>query len=120
MGIIELEQMEFYAYHGCYKQEQVVGNRFLVDISLATDCSQPRKTDNIADALNYLKVYEFVKAEMGIRSDLLEHVVGRILDRLFAEFDQIEKATVKVRKMNPPLGGRLESVSVTLSQYKTK
>ena len=118
MGVIELEQMEFYAYHGCYKQEQVVGNRFLVDLLLKTDCDKPRKTDAIDDALNYLKVYQFVRAEMELRSDLLEHVAGRILDRLFSELEQLASATVKVRKMNPPLGGRLDSVSVSLTQTR--
>ncbi|MFO7864648.1 MAG: dihydroneopterin aldolase, partial [Salinivirgaceae bacterium] len=58
MGIIELENMEFFAYHGCYEQEQVVGNRFLVDLTLHTNCEKPQQTDNIEDALNYLKVYE--------------------------------------------------------------
>jgi dihydroneopterin aldolase len=116
MGMIQLENMEFYANHGCYKEEQIVGNQFLVDLTLETNCDIPRQTDNIEDALNYLKVYEFIKEEMDEKSHLLEHVAGRILDRLYKEFDQIDKATIKVRKMNPPLGGRLESVSVTLSR----
>ena len=116
MGMIQLENMEFYANHGCYKEEQIVGNQFLVDLSLETNCDIPRQSDKIEDALNYLKVYEFIKEEMDEKSHLLEHVAGRILDRLYKEFDQIDKATVKVRKMNPPLGGKLESVSVTLSK----
>lgn len=116
MGMIQLENMEFYANHGCYKEEQIVGNQFLVDLTLHTNCDLPRQSDNIEDALNYLKVYEFIKEEMDIKSHLLEHVAGRILDRLYKEFNQIDKATVKVRKMNPPLGGKLESVSVTLSK----
>ncbi len=116
MGMIQLENMEFYAYHGCYKEEQVVGNQFLVDLSLETNCDKPMKTDNLNDALNYLKVFELVKAEIAIKSNLLENVAGRILDTLYKNFDQIEKATIKVRKMNPPLGGRIESVSVTLSR----
>lgn len=116
MGKIQIENMEFYAYHGCYKEEQVVGNHFLVDLTVETDCTKPMHSDNLKDALNYLKAYEFVKAEMSVKSHLLEHVAARILDRLYAEFDQIDHATVKVRKMNPPLGGKLESVSVTLSK----
>lgn len=116
MGQIQLENMEFYAYHGCYKEEQVVGNHFKVDLTLYTNCTKPMQSDNIKDALNYLKVFEQVKAEMEIKSHLLEHLAGRILNRLYREFSQIEKATVKVRKMNPSLGGQLESVSVTLTQ----
>lgn len=116
MGKIQLENMEFYAYHGCYKEEQVVGNKFVVDLSLETNCEKAMLSDNLNDALNYLKVFEHVKAEMQIKSHLLEHVAGRILNRLHATFSQIEKATIKVRKMNPPLGGQIKSVSVTLSR----
>lgn len=116
MGLIEIENMEFYAYHGCFKEEQIVGNRFLVDLAIETDMSIPSKTDNINDALNYQTAYELVKAEMQKKSHLLEHIAGRILDALYSKFKNIIKATVKVSKMNPPMGGKMERVSVTISR----
>ncbi len=63
-GIIELEEMEFYAYHGCFKEEQVVGNKFMVNIAIQVDVENPAKTDNIKDALNYVSVYEITKKEI--------------------------------------------------------
>lgn len=115
-GIIELEEMEFYAYHGCYKEEQIVGNRFLVSITLETDVLLATQTDKIQDALNYVKVYEIVKSEMKQTSHLLEHITSRILDNLYRNFPFIQKATVKVSKMNPPMGGQMKKVSLTLSR----
>lgn len=115
-GIIELEEMEFYAYHGCYKEEQIVGNRFLVSIIIETDVALAAQTDKIQDALNYVKVYEMVKSEMKQTSHLLEHITLRILDSLFKNFPIIQKATVKVSKMNPPMGGQMKKVSLTLSR----
>jgi dihydroneopterin aldolase len=53
-GVIDLEEMEFYAYHGCFREENVVGNRFLVNISIRTEMSKPMQTDNINDALYYV------------------------------------------------------------------
>ncbi len=115
-AIIELEEMVFYAYHGCFKEEQVVGNSFIVNISLETEVSKPMLTDNIKDALNYVNVYNAVKEEMAINSHLLEHLTARIINRLFEQFPAIMHATVKVSKMNPPMGGQMKSVSVTLKR----
>ena len=116
MGFIEIEGMEFYAYHGHFKEEQVVGNKFLLNISIETDCTRAGKTDELHDALDYQKVYNLIKDEMGNKSFLLENICNRILDRLYMEFDTIQKATIKVSKINPPMGGQIKRVSVTMSR----
>lgn len=117
MGIIEIENMEFWAYHGCFKEEQVVGNKFLVDLFIKTECGKASKSDSINDALDYQYAYNIVKEQIMINSKLLEHVCGRILDALYNKFgNKIEYAKVKVSKMNPPMGGQMERVSVTLER----
>ncbi|MDN5290185.1 MAG: 7,8-dihydroneopterin aldolase/epimerase/oxygenase [Anaerophaga sp.] len=115
-GIIELEEMEFYAYHGCFREENVVGNRFIVNIALKTDMTLPMKSDKINDALNYMKVYKLVRQEMQQTSNLLENVTARIIDSLYRNFPQIKWTRVKVSKMNPPMGGQMKKVSVTLEK----
>lgn len=114
MGIVELEGMHFYAYHGHFEAERIVGNEFLVDVSLETDCLKAAASDNLEDALNYQAVYDIVKQVMHEKSHLLEHVAGRILDTLFTEFSSIQKAKVKISKLNPPMGGQIEKASVSL------
>ncbi len=116
MGIIQIEGMEFYAFHGHFKEEQIVGNRFLVDLTIETDMDRPSKSDNLKDAVNYQRAYEIVKKQMELKSFLLENIAGRILDSLYAELQGINKATVKVSKMNPPMGGKINSVSVVMSK----
>jgi len=116
MGIIRIEDMEFYAFHGHFKEERIVGNRFLVDLTIETDMRIPAESDNLKDAVNYQRVYEIVKLQMEKKSHLLEHIAGRILDAIYAEVEGIKKATVKVSKMNPPMGGKIWSVSVVLSR----
>ncbi len=108
--------MEFYAFHGHFKEEQIVGNKFLVDLTIETDMSAPAESDNLKDAVNYQRAYEIVKMEMGKKSHLLEHIAGRILNTLYAEMGGIKKATVKVSKMNPPIGGKIKSVSVIMER----
>lgn len=116
MGSIEIEGMKFYAYHGHFEAEQIVGNEFLVDLKLKTDCSDAAETDDLSHALNYQSAYELVKQEMGKPSHLLENVAKRILDVLYESFGNIEQARVKVSKLNPPMGGEIEKVSVTLER----
>lgn len=116
MGLIQIENMEFYAFHGHFKEERIVGNKFIVDLTIETEMSIPAASDNLKDAVNYQRVYEIVKAQMGMKSYLLEHIAGRILDAVYAEMKGIIKITVKVSKMNPPMGGKIGSVSVVMSK----
>lgn len=115
-GLIEIENMEFYAFHGCYELEKQVGNRFLVSVGLEADLSEAVASDDVHLTINYLEVYNLTAAEMDVPSDILEHVAGRILDSLYRHFPQLLRATVKVSKMNPPLGGAVEKASVTLTR----
>jgi len=116
MGLIKIENMEFYAFHGHFREEQIVGNRFVLDLTIETDMSVPAESDNLKDAVNYQKAYQIVKTQMEKKSYLLENIAGRILDALYAEMSGIKKATVKVSKMNPPMGGKIGSVSVVMER----
>ena len=117
MGLIQIENMEFYAFHGHYREEQIVGSKFLVDLSIEADMSLPASSDNLVDAINYQVAYRLVKEEMGKKSKLLENIAKRILDTVYDNFSGISRVTVKISKMNPPVGGgRIEKVSVTLAR----
>ena len=114
MGLIQIEGMEFYSFHGHYKEERIVGNKFLVDLTIETDMQKSSESDNLKDAINYQHACQIVKQEMEKKSHLLENIAGRILNALYSEMGGIIKATVKVSKMNPPMGGKIASVSVVL------
>jgi dihydroneopterin aldolase len=116
MGLIHIENMEFYSFHGHFKEEQIVGNKFIVDLEIETDMKVPSESDNLKDAVDYQRVYQIIKLEMEKKSHLLEHIAGRIIDAIYAEMKGIQKITVKVSKMNPPMGGKIGSVSVELTR----
>jgi dihydroneopterin aldolase len=78
--------------------------------------SIPSKSDNLKDAVNYQRAYQIVKTEMERKSHLLENIAGRILDALYSEMKGIKKATIKVSKLNPPIGGRIGSVSIVMEK----
>jgi dihydroneopterin aldolase len=114
MALIEIEGMEFFAYHGHFEVEKIAGNRFLVYLKIEADLNNAGKTDKLKDTLDYQKAYSAVKEEMAIPSDLLENVCQRIINRIKSEFQEVKKVSVKVSKMNPPMGGQIERVSVTM------
>jgi dihydroneopterin aldolase len=116
MGLIQIEEMEFYSFHGHFREEQIVGNKFIVDLTIETDMKTPAASDNLTDAVDYQRIYQITKLQMGKKSHLLEHIAGRIIDAIYAEMTGIQRVTVKVSKMNPPMGGKIRSVSVILSR----
>lgn len=114
MATITIQNMQFYAHHGCFEQEQRVGTHFTVSLTFTYDAKQPILSDNIADAISYLEVYQVVKKEMQQPSHLIEHVAWRIKQAVKEQFNAIQSVQVKVCKLNPPLGGQVEQVSVEL------
>jgi dihydroneopterin aldolase len=116
MGVICYSNMLFYAHHGCFEQERVIGTHFRVDMRITTDTSRAEATDNISDTVNYLEVYQVVKAQMEIPSNLLEHVARRIGDAVKLGFPAVESVWVRVCKLNPPLGGQMDWVGVEIER----
>ena len=108
--------MEFFAFHGHFSEEQLTGNRFIVDLEFEAATEKAGRSDVLTDAADYQIAYRIVSAEMQVKSKLIENVASRILDALHREMPEIGKATVSIRKMNPPMGGKIGSVSVTMSK----
>lgn len=115
MGRIAINDMRFYAHHGCFEQERAIGTHFRVDLAFTTDTSKAEVSDNIADTVSYLDVYQTVKREMRQPSNLLEHVARRVGEAVLADYPAVDEVTVRVYKLNPPLGGQMHSVSVELT-----
>lgn len=101
---ITLDSLRFYAYHGAEPQEAIVGAWYTVDITIKTDATDAILNDNLNGTINYAKVAEITKQQMQIRSALLEHVAGRIVNALLDTFHAISMLNVKVSKENPPVG----------------
>lgn len=92
----------------------LIGSAYRVDLSVRADLKVPAVSDKLEQTVDYVQLNNIVKQEMAIRSNLLEHVAKRIGDRIFLEMPQVDTVEVEVAKINPPLGGDVESVSVRL------
>lgn len=118
MAIISIEGMEFYANHGCFAEERRMGTRFLVDLKLTADTTYAEQHDSLEGTVDYSEVYLIVKREMEIPSKLIEHVARRIVDAVIRNFPAVQGANVKVSKLNPPLGGKIEATSVEIESFR--
>jgi len=114
IGIIELEGMEFKAYHGCLEQEKIRGNSFTVDFRGELDLSAAAESDNLNDTLNYGEIYDLIAEEMSVPSELLENVAGRIVKEIERRFPQLISFSVRVSKKRPPVDGVAQWSRVTL------
>ena len=118
MGIIQVNNIKLYAYHGCLDEEAKIGSEYKVDVEVKADLRKSAKSDDLLDTVDYVHLNHIVKEEMAIRSKLLEEVAQRILDRFFKEIRMIRRAKVSVAKINPPIGGNVEEVVIILTKKR--
>jgi len=118
MGIIQVNNIKLYAFHGCLDEEAKIGSEYRVDVKVKADLKKSAKTDELVDTVDYVHLNHIVKEEMAIRSKLLEEVAQRILDRIFKELPMVKKARVSVAKINPPIGGNVEEVVIILTKKR--
>ena len=118
MAKIALEGMRFYAYHGFYSEERMVGTHFEVDVYIETTFSRKVYTDDLYSTINYETVYFICKAAMKKPALLIETVAARIILGLKKHFQgkKLSGILVRIKKESPPLGGEVASASVELDQ----
>ena len=111
---ISLKNVRFHARHGVMPQERTVGADFTVNLTVSTDLSKAAETDNVADTVNYAVLYDILHEEMNIPSQLLEHVAGRVAQRIMETFPTIMTVDVEITKNNPPMQADCDGAAVRL------
>ena len=111
---IHLQGVKLYAFHGVDPQETAVGAYFIIDLKLKTDFSRASQTDALSGTVSYADIYQVLKDEMQVASQLLEHVCQRMAQRIFNDFPTIEELDIKLFKENPPMGAQAERVGVEM------
>jgi len=118
MGKIKLHNIRVFTNHGCLEEEGKIGSEYSVNLTIQASLKASAESDQLEDTVDYVYLNKVVKEEMAIRSKLLEHVAQRILDRIFRDDNLITFAEVEVSKINPPLGGDVEKVTIILSKER--
>ena len=121
-SFIHIDGIRLHALHGVLPQERTTGNDYSIDTRIGYDISRAMQSDDVADTLNYAEVYNTIKEEMLTPSRLIEHVAGRIANRLMAEHSQITTIMLRITKLNPPMGADCHGagVEIHVSNEKTE
>lgn len=112
---VSLHGAEFFARHGFYPEEQLLGNKFILDIEVEFNPIADMAADEITDTVNYEQLYTIAEQEIAKTRKLLEAVAQSIADRIKADHPYLEKIRVELKKLNPPLKGRVAYSSVTVT-----
>ena len=118
LGIIKISNIRVYAYHGCLVEEGKIGSDYRIDLSVKANLSKSAQTDHLSDTVDYVHLNKIVKEEMAKRTKLLETVANLILDRILSELPLVNQAKIKVSKLNPPIGGNVEMVSIVMKRKR--
>ncbi len=119
MGTIKLQNIRTFSFHGCLEEEGKIGSDYRVDLEIKTDLRKSSLSDDIKDTVDYVLLNQIVVEEMDIRSKLLEHVANRIIVRIFKEIPSVSRIILAVSKLNPPIGGDVEAVTIEMEEYRT-
>jgi dihydroneopterin aldolase len=114
MGRIILKNIRTFSFHGCLLEEAKIGSDYSVNLEIETDLSISSKSDNLKDTVDYVLLNKIVVDQMAIRSNLLEHVAQRILDEIKIKIPSVSFVKVAVSKLNPPIGGDVEMVTIEI------
>ncbi|MCF6350773.1 MAG: dihydroneopterin aldolase [Flavobacteriaceae bacterium] len=118
MGKIILKNIRIYAYHGCLIEEGHIGSDYSVDLKAYVDLKPSAVSDNLKNTVDYVLLHNIIKQEMEVRSKLLETVAQRILNRIFKETTLVNKVSIKISKINPPIGGDVEMVTIEMKKVR--
>ena len=118
MGTIKLKNIRTYSYHGCLIEEGKIGSDYSVNLEVKTNLNKSSLSDDLKDTVDYVLLNQIVVEEMAIRSNLLEHVAQRIIQRVFKEVTTISSIKLGVSKLNPPIGGDVEAVTIEMEESR--
>lgn len=114
MGLIEINGIRVFAFHGCLEEEGRIGGHYRVDVGVAANLDEAELSDRLVDTIDYGRVTAIVKEQMAIRSNLIEHVARRILRALRSEWPKADQWSVRLVKERPPVNGDVDHVAYKL------
>lgn len=118
MGIIKVENIRIYAHHGCLPEETLIGSDYRVDLKVKADLITSAQSDDLNDTVDYVLLNNIVKTEMAKPYKLLETVAKRIINSIFTKDERVNKVSVSVSKLNPPIGGDVQMVTIKLTERR--
>ncbi len=117
MDKIHIKNLEIYAKHGVFPEENVLGQKFLVSVVMYTSIREAGKTDDLTKSIHYGEVSHFIKKFMEEHTcKLLETVVEKLAEEMLLTIPGLKKVSLELKKPWAPVGLPLETVSVEIER----
>lgn len=116
MSKIYLEDVRIYAYHGVLPEENIIGTYYILNLEIHTDLWKAAESDDLNDTISYADINDILHQEMQIKSKLLEHVAGRIINKINEKFSDVSYVKLKLTKTAPPMKGEMKGASIELEK----
>lgn len=117
MDVIKIENLEVFAHHGVYEQENQEGQFFYINAWLYTQTREAGKKDALALSTNYGEVCHFMHNFMKEHTyQLIETVAERMAEAVLLQFPLLQRMRLEVRKPSAPIGLPFSSVSVEIER----
>ena len=116
---IFVKGLVIHARHGVMDHETEVGQRFVIDLELYSDLTEPSRSDQLSDTVSYANVVTTaVAAFKNTNYKLLERAAGAVADAILAAFPRIRSVNVTVHKPHAPIAAIFEDVGVVLTRSR--
>lgn len=117
MDKITIKNLEVFCNHGVYKEENILGQKFLVSAELSLSTRKAGLSDALEDSVSYGDVSRLITAEMKKQNDkLLERAAERIAGQILKEFPLIDSVRIEVKKPWAPVMMHLDYASVSIER----
>jgi dihydroneopterin aldolase len=114
---VQLHNLEFFAFHGLYEEERIIGNKFIVDLEVTIESFSDFLS--IEDAINYVSLFKLIKTKMNHPVDLLETLATQIVEEIRLLDNRISSVNISIKKINPPIKGIRGNVGITIHKKFT-
>lgn len=112
---IGLEDVRIHAPHGFFEEEHLMGNEFSIDVAVEAEIGSAAANDDLGGTVNYATIYYLLQSEMKKPTQLLEALAYRMGNRILNQFDGVSSVRLKLRKLHPPLGGKVGAAFVEVN-----
>lgn len=117
MDQIHIKRLEIFANHGVLEEENRLGQKFLVSVTMGVDAHQAGKSDLLSDSVNYAKVSEMICREAQKHTfHLIERLAEHLAEQILLQFPMVRQVEMEIEKPWAPVKLPLETVSVEINR----
>jgi dihydroneopterin aldolase len=116
MNLIKVQGIRTYSFHGCLDEETKIGGNYVINIEVLCNFKKAAENDDLSETVDYVDIKNIVISEMNNNQKLIESVAYNIIEKVKTTFSIVHKCKIEIQKINPPINGDVDYVSVVVEE----